>query len=453
MLGCRSVLSRRRPAIGLAALSAVLLATFSCRQLIGITDNPPGEEGSTSACELPYGTETCASCASASCCAESTACAADPGCATFEKCFGPCNGDAKCWAQCLLQFPSSNANVTALSACMATSCDSQCGLTCGAFVGSIVEPDVAAACQSCIVSQACAASLACARSASCDAISRCYKQACNTVDCQDSCAVVNGLDPAYQWEPDGGTGGLYGAFSTAVTACAPACSEDWSCLGHVSWPAPVSAMDTYHFWLRDYVTGLPVQGASVTLCSTPDVNCAMPKASSTTNASGEVSLPFQNTSISGIEQSGLVGFLRSTADGYMPADYYWTHPLGQAQMDSYTELATLAEWQQVAAEVSVTQASDRGIVTVAAYGCPGIVGSQADIKVAISTADAMTQSFTLSGVAADVTDKVGFLVFFNVPAGTFQWTTTATAVGKQAGTATASVRAGAETVILAFVTP
>ena len=65
----------------------------------------------------------------------------------------------------------------------------------------------------------------------------------------------------------------------------------------------------------------------------------------------------------------------------------------------------------------------------------------------------MTQSFTLSAVATDVTDSVGILTFWNVPAGTFRWTTTATAVGKQAGTGTASVRAGADTIILAFVTP
>ncbi len=65
----------------------------------------------------------------------------------------------------------------------------------------------------------------------------------------------------------------------------------------------------------------------------------------------------------------------------------------------------------------------------------------------------MTQSFTSSAVATDVTDPVGILTFWNVPAGAFQWTTTATAVGKQAGTDIASVRAGAETIILAFPTP
>ena len=339
--------------LGLVAAVAAIASLIACRQLVGVTDSPP-EELVTSVCGLPYATNVCASCANANCCTESTACAADPGCAAFENCFGPCNGDPKCWAQCLQEYPSSNANVTALSACMATSCDNQCGLTCGAFVGGIVAPDAAAACQSCIVSHACHAGLACARSASCDAVARCYKQSCNTVDCQDSCALANGLDPAYSFEPDGGTGGLYGAFSTALASCTSACAEDWSCLGHVSWPAPVSAMDTYHFWLREYLTGMPVQGASVTLCGLGDLGCIKPIMSGTTNASGEVSLPFQNTSISGSEQSGLVGFLRTSADGFMPTDYFWTHSLAQAQMDSYTELSTLAQWQEFAAEGNVT---------------------------------------------------------------------------------------------------
>jgi hypothetical protein len=440
-------------AVGLVAV----VGTSGCRQVAGIEDTPPTDLV-TVACGLPYGTTSCASCAGASCCIESTACAGDPSCLAFEKCFGPCNGDPQCWAQCLHDFPSSAPTVTALSACMAKSCDSQCGLTCGAFVGGIVKPDAATECQSCIVSHACAQGLACARSASCDAVARCFNQACSTIDCQDSCELANGLDPAYSWEPDGGTGGLYGAFSAAAGLCKSACAEDWSCIGHVAWPSPTlaTATDTYHFWVRDYPMGTPVPDASVTLCNVQDPACAVSYRSGTTDPSGEVSLPFQNTGIAGAQQSGLVGFLRIAADGYMPSDYYWTHSLSQSQMYSYTEISTLAEWQSLAAQLNLNLMQDpmRGIVTIEAYGCPGLAASQAGIKVNISSTDMWTQSFTTSsGVATDVTDSVGLLVFFNVPAGPFTWTTTAMAVGKQAGTGRAAVRAGAETVILAFVTP
>ncbi|MGO9836360.1 MAG: hypothetical protein ACLP1X_19335 [Polyangiaceae bacterium] len=445
-------MARRMWGLGLVAAVAAITTVVACRQLVGITDNPPTDLTST-LCGLPYGTNVCASCASASCCSESTACAGDPSCAAFEKCFGQCNGDPQCWAQCLIEFPSTDANVTALSVCMATNCDSQCGLTCGAFVGGIVEPDAAAGCQSCIVSHACGPALACAQSTSCDAISRCYKSACDTVDCQDSCALANGLDPAWSWEPDGGTGGLYGAFTTALASCESTCTLDWSCVGHVVWPTPVSASDTYHFWAKKYVGGAPVPGAPVKLCNTALPDCDMAIQMGTTDSTGEVSLPFQNNSISGPQQSGLVGFLRVTPDGFMPGDYYWTHPLSESRMYSYTELFTVAEWQEFAANVKVTPDPTRGSVNVVAYGCPNLAGSQAGIEVTVSTADKGTQSFTPSGVATNITDSTGILTFWNVPPGTFQWTTIPKALGRQAGTGTATARAGTVTTILGFVTP
>jgi hypothetical protein len=69
---------------GLGLVAAVVaISVIACRQLVGITDSPPTDLTST-LCGLPYGTNVCASCASASCCSESTACAADPSCAAFE---------------------------------------------------------------------------------------------------------------------------------------------------------------------------------------------------------------------------------------------------------------------------------------------------------------------------------------------------------------------------------
>jgi len=316
-----------------------------------------------------------------------------------------------------------------------------------------VEPDAAAGCQSCIVSHACGPALACAQSTSCDAISRCFKSACHTLDCQDSCELANGLDPAYSFEPDGGTGGLYGAFQTALASCTPTCTLDWSCVGQVVWPAPVSASDTYHFWVTGYPLGMPIAGAPVALCSAADPDCNPPIQTGTTDSSGEVSLPFQNSSISGPQQSGLVGFLRITADGFMPTDYYWTHPLSESQMYSYTEIATVAQWQELAAEVNVMPDPTLAIVTIVAYACPSLGGSQAGIEVTVSTANAMTQSFTTSAVATNITDSTGILTFWNVPPGTFRWTTIPKALGRQAGTGTATARAGTVTTILAFVTP
>ncbi len=84
-------MGRRIWGLGLVAVVTAIAGVVACRQLVGITDNPP-EDLVTSICGLPYGTNTCASCVNTSCCTESTACAADPVCAAYESCLGKCNG-------------------------------------------------------------------------------------------------------------------------------------------------------------------------------------------------------------------------------------------------------------------------------------------------------------------------------------------------------------------------
>jgi hypothetical protein len=86
---------RRAAGFGLFATLIALASLFACRQLVGITDNPP-EDLTSTFCGLPYGTSACASCVQASCCTESTTCAADPACAAYEGCLGQCNGDLAC---------------------------------------------------------------------------------------------------------------------------------------------------------------------------------------------------------------------------------------------------------------------------------------------------------------------------------------------------------------------
>ena len=109
-------------------------------------DNPPADL-STNACGLPYGTTTCASCASTSCCAESNACVGDPDfCAPYESCLGACNGDPACRSKCTIDHPVPAVNaapVSALSACLVSHCEDECGLACGGFAGYLSMPDAA----------------------------------------------------------------------------------------------------------------------------------------------------------------------------------------------------------------------------------------------------------------------------------------------------------------------
>jgi hypothetical protein len=441
--------------VGFVAAVAAGTSVFSCRQIVGIQDSPAGDP--TNACGLPYGTPACATCASTNCCAESDACNGDPSCQALESCFGPCNGDPTCWAKCLNDHPATGTAVSALSACLATHCEAACGLTCGAFSGYTVPPDAATACQSCLVAKGCTPTRACATSADCEAIVRC-NDGCRTIDCQDACERPHGFDPAYSWEPDAGPGGPYGAFtSAAIPACSIPCglSDDWSCVGHVTWPSLKATSTTYKFWAKDYTTGLPVQGASVSVCGSMDIACAMPFTTGTTNSAGLVALTFQNAQdIGGQQNFGLNGYLMITSPSLVPNYYYWGFPLSEAEMDSYGLLLTPDEIDQILVSVGVTQDPGRGYVSVAVYSCAAPGGpAPAGVKVTLSSADEKTRGYTTSGAETDVTDSTGILIFNNVPAGNVTMTAPPMGLQSPSSTVTANVRKGATTTILAVPSP
>ena len=160
-----------------------ILGVIACRQIAGIADSPP-EALTAAACGLTYGTDSCASCIATSCCAESTACAASPVCSPLASCLGKCDGDATCQSHCTIDNPVGAAvetDVSALSACIASSCESACGLTCGALAASISPPDAAAGCQSCLEVNACPLAQSCASSVDCDVDQRCVV-GCPTIE-------------------------------------------------------------------------------------------------------------------------------------------------------------------------------------------------------------------------------------------------------------------------------
>ena len=199
--GRRAIVRWRVGTVGVVAIVALAAigGGLSCRQIVGVTDNPPTDL-TTSACGLRYGTTTCTSCASASCCNEATACAASSVCVAFETCLADCSqGDFACRARCQIDRPvGTSSEVSALSACLVSHCENDCGLTCGALAGWAVEPDTAVAFQNCMAStsSSCARARACARSPACDAVVRCLA-ACPTDDCVTTCTVSNGADPAW----------------------------------------------------------------------------------------------------------------------------------------------------------------------------------------------------------------------------------------------------------------
>ncbi len=260
-----SPMRRRVGWLGLVGLMIAIASIAACRQLVGITDNPP-EDLVTSICGLPYGTNTCASCVNTNCCAESTTCAEDPACSAYEGCLGNCNGDPKCRSQCTTYPVYTGADVSALSACLAANCETACGLECGGVAPYVSPPDAAASCQTCVAQTTsnCSAAKACGSSEACDAYLRCFL-ACFTTDCRQACVSANvegaALFASFQSDPNGPLTYFGGACSGPCGA-----GSDWACVGHVVWPSPTSPTVALTGKVVDNQSRIPVSGLNVAYC-------------------------------------------------------------------------------------------------------------------------------------------------------------------------------------------
>jgi hypothetical protein len=461
-------MSQRVWGYGLFAALIALTSVVACRQLVGITDNPP-EDLVTSICGLPYGTNTCASCVSASCCTESTACASDPTCAAYEGCLGKCNGDPKCRSQCTIDNPVGTASdVSALSACLASKCESPCDLECGGVADLISEPDAAVACQQCIAKVACSQAELCASSEACDAYSRSLL-AFSTLDsqevhelllCGDSAASglafniggnvdVCGANPAI--DPDAG---LSSAADSYKFACSTPCATGnyWACVGQgVSWPVPKTTTSTIDLQVTDQRTDAQVIGALAQVCSPGDTTCSSSTelTHGTTDVNGRVSLTFQNLRDPG--GHGLNGFVRVTSQNIVPYDDYWGFPLVEADLPFLdAETVTPAELQEEWNAVEATGDPMRGTLDVYVGDC--LYQPAPGVKIVLNP-DNITQGFSSTGTATTMTDQSGIMFFVNVPAGLTQITATPVALGKPASQVNVTVQPGAVTLAVMYPTP
>ena len=230
-----------------------MASLIACRQVAGITENP--REALTSTVDgVSYGTTACASCVNTNCETESTACATDTVCTAYEACLGECKGDPKCRSQCTIDDPAGTASdVSALSACLASKCETACGLACGGIADLITETASATSCQSCIETNtnACADARRWGTSVDGDAYWRCIL-ACPTPDCRGMCGIAN---------PSGAS--LYASFRTEYAGiCSGPCAygKYWACLGRVNWPEAKSKTVMATIVVRDYASMQGVPG-------------------------------------------------------------------------------------------------------------------------------------------------------------------------------------------------
>jgi hypothetical protein len=427
----------RRSAFVVAG-SVALVAT-ACDALLSIHTLDGGggvpdasADGSTT---LTLGSSACMACAAKSCANESTACEQekDPaGCVPLENCLGSCEGgDPACRSKCTIdnELPSSgSAAVSALSACLVTNCENECGLQCGSFAANLSEPDAAGTCQSCFVQYGCDPSRACARSADCDAYWRCYR-ACQTPDCKFSCSSQHDAGAALFRQ-------LQGVYSGS---CMQDCAfgNYWACVGKISWPAAQSTQVVFTIPVVDIFGYAPMAGENVTVCASCPcgTSVAAPLGMATTDDAGiatvQVTQPLTSlhTGVSGCVQ------VISPTDASVPYYGYWGYPLSEPVVDprqgpgaasinvaaQSVQVFTPDQLQLAAGAVDAGVVPGRGFVGAAVFDCFANPTPNARVSIkSVSGTDPLVSTFYPgSGGNGEATTTVGLGLLLDVPPGLY----------------------------------
>jgi hypothetical protein len=454
------------------------LALPACRQILGLdvpfdaqTASAPeggasedGASEATSACDPTSGTPTCVSCIRANCCSEWSSCTADPVfCAPYESCLSACNGDAACRSQCTIDHPipaTSAAPVSTLAACLAANCETECGLTCGAFAGYLSEPDASADCQSCLQQNACPHARACGSSAECDEFWRCFL-ACSTVDCKDACVEAH----------DAGAAEYKTLFQDFSGTCAGPCGfgNYWACAGHVGFPAAKSSSVTWTNWVYDVGNQAAVADAAVSICG----SCPCPAGNSPllgqgqTGADGFFTVQVQQV----LDPNGQAQpfCVETNASGYLTSFLYTGLPFSEPSssiMDSLAPYVSLGIVLFSPANVQVdtdglggTYDPKRGMIAAGIFDC---LANPADgVYVTINSNDPQVILAVPvdAGPGAGLTTRsgglntVGHAVFFNVAPGSYLLSATPPGFGRAIDQVTVTVAASTVTQIGVFPSP
>jgi hypothetical protein len=437
---------------------AVTASAVACRQLVGITDNPPMGPGET--CGLADAGSACGECTITFCCSESTACTASAACAPYEACLSTCDGHPRCRAQCALENPvGTTSEVAALDTCLASHCESACGLSCGGIASVLSPPDAAVPCQACLVANACAAGQACAASLDCNTLVQCVL-ACTTDDCRQACTIGN----------DTGSALVGPIISTWVEACHAACARgaDWECVGSVGYPIPTGAGKTkVTIEVTSEAEGTPVPGLNVAYCEGESLNCqygatgsSQPAAQGHTNDAGLVTFEVPDD----LDRTFLDYLDISSPSGSIaPTLYYFGFELTEPTFELITQPSpafitspaptvtpsTLSTFYSLG--TGSTQKPGTGTLVVVVTDC--VVGAAAGVRIGTNLPpDAGSTTFYFGGTGG-TTGPEGFAFILNLPPGTVAVTATPVSLGRASGSATVFVRAGAVTALALFPTP
>jgi hypothetical protein len=457
-MGARRLDPVRRIATVVAVLGVLGLGAVCCEQVLSIdgaievktTDgamDAPIDDGGNDVeiedtgphCGIPVPEGGCGSCVTAQCCPQMSACAGDPQCRALETCLLACGGDYACRSACVVDNPvGGQTDIPALDTCVAASCRSSCGMTCGQAGSYTTPPDAAPGCEACIANpnqNACAAALACATSLACEISGHCA-YACTTPDCRNACASDAGADDL-----------LLAAAYTAGTLCYGKCQigQNWTCVNDIRWPQAEAGVEQATLTVMDLFKGVPVPGASVAACKAGDDPCASPLSTASTDDAGVAHLPDLGTQVI----LGFQGHFETTGVGYVPDLYYLSFPLSQpnAALTLYT--IAQSDLTSALAEANITPVPGTGTVWVQVEDCLLLPAPNVVVK-----ADGLSPQATLlyyngnlPSLTATSTDPTGWAFLYNVPPGPLTLHAIPNPTGIESSTAVVHVRAGAMSVV------
>jgi hypothetical protein len=454
--------SSSRPAVrpsahGLVLIGLGLFASAGCRQIVGITD--------------------CGTCTDRSCAAEQAACQASPLCSELEDCLALCRGDPACRSKCVIDHPIvSGLDAPAnLEACLASQCSAACGLTCG-VLSKISSPKAAPSCSSCIQrhDNICSDAETCARNPDCQRELLC-REGCVTGDCTGACTVpgydgtqplcLGSCGPARCLTPCATADShvsLYSMFFGHAGTCQQECEigNNWSCVGHVEWPAAKGPTRKLTLALVDALDmSQPATAATVKLCSEVGKPCKE-LDENVTNDQGVVTLVDASQVLGGI---ALNGYLEVSSPDLYPTIIQWGFPLSEPHGILSTPIPVFSSF-----DLNILLGGDgpsdwmdptRAMIAVGAVDCLGDNSSGVRFSADGLGADFLLTYLKQPPSLTGPTDQTGAAIFSKVsPPGPQDIPISISAtpdalLGKKSSVQTVGVRAGWLTEVLMMPTP
>jgi hypothetical protein len=440
----------------------VAIALASCRQIVGIQDEPPtgsvtppGSDDASTGDVCSVDGDACTSCLGASCCAQLTACDGEVTCKQSLDCMSRCGaGDEACSAACV---QSIDGPLAAALSCRAQSCATECGVSCGGILGALY-PDLLAGspdCASCATAQACTDLTTCAASTSCVSYAACAHRNCVPLDraCASTCQYALGPTPAGD-----------ALLSALKTHCTTECrlGSNFDCVGKRAWPVGViDSTVTFSTHFSDLVGAKTLAGVLVKACPLADPACATEWDHATTDSTGYARVSGRLTQQGNGNAGVFHGYVDLSGGGVYPTVAILFPPLagslaGDADYTPYlAEVFATADVTLLTSALPVSLDPARGHVAVSALDCLQVPAPGVSFEITPADGETLV-AYSRNGLPslqATATDATGTAAILNVSSGPITVSARVVATGALVSQHNAFVRAQTLTQIAAAPLP